>query len=528
MPNYDSRAIATEDGGRYLEVCYRIEDAKRDGCRIASSLVFLNDTMAVFKAEVFNNAGRKLSEAFGSRSAKFEPFFVEHSETAAIGRALSEAGYNIYSYELTDDLRNHAVTLDDGEEYVNVPYRVAKFRKEHPEAMIKKTILTAPIEKLSLGIATIKVEIIEADVIISTAHAQRRYDDDEKRRQFVECAETAAIGRALSILGYDLPPGEGNQFGDIRDIADAPVMAENAGLEAKENETVPACAESSVQGEPTGSIPEPPKTEEGAKPASSGKAKEVSELPSGFCLDNPEAFVAPSGRYKGKTLGELWRMDWTYIRKIAFSAEVAKFAEPELVANAKGVCMKYGVKSEHDMFTRENRTASGADTGKPHKGGAESSLSSYIIPSGIHRGMALGEIWDTDWKYVRKLAYDPNVAKCAEPELVANAKTYCNMYNIRSLEDNIGKPVDEMSHEELEEQLFGRNESQPDTRQKASPAEVEKAGKFVLTQGMKHPNESIKAIYEKDPSYVSWIAYKSNYGEDVKAAAKTYFEARRR
>ena len=76
------------------------------------------------------------------------------------------------------------------------------------------------------GIAVVEVRIIEASVTIATAHAQRKYEDDEKKRNFIEFAETAAIGRALSILGGMIcRPGKGNQFSDAGDVADAPAAA---------------------------------------------------------------------------------------------------------------------------------------------------------------------------------------------------------------------------------------------------------------------------------------------------------------
>lgn len=517
--SFDNRAILT-DGGRYLEVCYRIEDAKREGCRTVSHLVLLDDTMAVFKAEVFNHAGRKLSEAYGSRASKFEPYYVEHAETAAIGRALSEAGYNIYTYELSDDLRDHSVTLDDEAEYVNVSYRVAKFRKEHPEAFVKKTILTSPVERLTTGIATVKVEVIEADVVISTAHAQRRYSDDERRRNFVECAETAAVGRALSILGYDLPPGAGNQFSDSADVADAPICGEEP-----KNPEPQAPTEPPAQGKPEERPAKAASEADNRQAHAPDKAERVKEAQkpaasSQAVQKDPESFVSPSGRYKGKTLGELWRSDWTYVRKLAYSQEVAKFAEPELVANAKAVCLKYGVKSGQDMFSAEKRRESEACKPAPAP-----QLSSYIIPSGKHKGTALGEIWDTNWQYVRMLAYDPKVAGVAEPELVANAKAYCLQNGVRDIN---GKPVDMMTHEELEEQLFGSGSHADAPGAGTDTGEVEKAGNVILTQGMKHPNEPIREIYAKDPSYVSWIAYKSGYGEAIKTAAKVYFEAHKK
>ena len=60
--HFDERAIVMEDGSRYLEVCHRLSDARKDGCRVVTDLVYHDERMAVFKAEVYNSADRKLAE----------------------------------------------------------------------------------------------------------------------------------------------------------------------------------------------------------------------------------------------------------------------------------------------------------------------------------------------------------------------------------------------------------------------------------------------------------------------------------
>ena len=111
---------------RYAIGCLTPEKMDAGSSRIS---VYHDERMAVFKAEVYNSADRKLAEAYGSRLAAVEPYYLEHAETGAIGRCLSEAGYNLYTYELSDNIEDHAITLDEGEEYLNVPYRVAMFKK---------------------------------------------------------------------------------------------------------------------------------------------------------------------------------------------------------------------------------------------------------------------------------------------------------------------------------------------------------------------------------------------------------------
>lgn len=486
--HFDERAIVMEDGSRYLEVCHRLSDARKDGCRVVTDLVYHDERMAVFKAEVYNSADRKLAEAYGSRLAAVEPYYLEHAETGAIGRCLSEAGYNLYTYELSDNIEDHAITLDEGEEYLNVPYRVAMFKKEHPEALITKKLLNAP-EAFKNGIAVVEVRIIEASVTIATAHAQRKYEDDEKKRNFIEFAETAAIGRALSILGYDLPPGKGNQFSDAGDVADAPAAAK--------------ASKDSGKAQKEAKNPEKPKTasrDKADKKQDESKEKRKGNTENKYA--DPENYIAPSGQQKGKTLKQIWDHDWTCLRRIAYDEVVAQRAEPEYVAMAKALCEKHGVHSISDL--PDNLKSQ--KTQEQPKNQPEKNISEYIIPSGKFKGIKLGVMWNKDWEYIRKLAYDERVRAVAEPELVANAKAYCEQHGIFKMSD---KPQNK------------------DSKEKAAytEEEIKAAGDTIINAGLRFRDQSIREVFKLDKGYLKWMAYEATtLEESLIRAAKVYYE----
>lgn len=104
-----------------------------------------------------------------------------------------------------------------GKQYLQVMWRIVWFREEHPEWTIETEILSHdPAEGNAVFKCCIKDPVL--DRVISTGHGS------ESRRDFkdyLEKAETKAIGRALAMLGY------GTQFAPELDeeerIVDSPV-----------------------------------------------------------------------------------------------------------------------------------------------------------------------------------------------------------------------------------------------------------------------------------------------------------------
>lgn len=205
----DKRAVILNDGTPYLEVKYRIMDfrMKYPAGRIQTELINYGDAWACMKASVYSDMKCEniISEAYSLRRfTEQDPAFMEVAETIAIGRALSDAGFNLPSQDLMEepDATRFQQMMDDGTVYLPVSYRVAWVRKDRPGVYIKKTLVN-----LQENYAVVKVEVIDDGNILADAHARRAWRDDDAGQFFLESAETAAVGRALSILGYDLPPG---------------------------------------------------------------------------------------------------------------------------------------------------------------------------------------------------------------------------------------------------------------------------------------------------------------------------------
>lgn len=433
----DQRAITMDDGERYLEVCYRISDARRDGCMVRTEIILCTERFAIVKAEIVNKLGKIVSEAYGSRQANYEPYYIEHAETAAIGRALSEAGYNIYSYELGDDFKKNKVTLPDGTDYLNVPFRVAQFRKEHPGAIMRKYLLGLDSKVMGPenGGATFRVEIYESDALIAVAHARRSFSDEEKRRNFVECAETAAIGRALSILGYDLPPGEGNHFSDVKDMAEAPAYfhQDSKCIQEKYSEAKPT-----TNADILATVSPNPSAV--STPVSKASSNSTSEEASSSI--NLGTYIIPSGIHKGKTLGAVWKGQWEYVRKIAYDPRVGEVAEKEFINAARELCMKCGIMKITDTprklaaKTQPVPNSSG-NTGAPNNQPSNPSASSQnvdvvkeagqvVIESGQYKGLSIKEAFEKNPEYVRwiyeKSHFKSYVIKAAKAYFEANTK----------------------------------------------------------------------------------------------------------
>ena len=117
-----------------------------------------------------------------------------------------------------------------GREYLEVKYRLVWFREEHPDWSIETEILSVT-EQSAYARALIRDE---QGRIIATSH---KYETKQGFPDFIEKAETGAIGRALALIGY------GTQFcADELDegerIVDSPV--DYIGGRKAEQEAVPA------------------------------------------------------------------------------------------------------------------------------------------------------------------------------------------------------------------------------------------------------------------------------------------------
>lgn len=106
--------------------------------------------------------------------------------------------------------------------YLEVAYRKLWYRLKYPEGKIVKRIL-----KLTDQVAIIEARVYlnrndPEESYIASAMAQKYYSNEQFGMKYVELAETAAVGRALSDAGFGL------QFADLEgeidpEVVDAPI-----------------------------------------------------------------------------------------------------------------------------------------------------------------------------------------------------------------------------------------------------------------------------------------------------------------
>lgn len=102
-----------------------------------------------------------------------------------------------------------------GKQYLQVAHRLIWFREDHPSWTIETEIRT-PTPDSAIAKATIKDE---AGRIMATAH---KTENVKGFGDFVEKAETGAIGRALALCGFGTQFAEELEEGER--IVDSPIM----------------------------------------------------------------------------------------------------------------------------------------------------------------------------------------------------------------------------------------------------------------------------------------------------------------
>lgn len=121
---------------------------------------------------------------------------------------------NIRNYKTTKGTELPLLNLR-GKEYLEVKYRLVWFREDHPDWSIE-TELVSVTDVSAYAKATIRDE---SGRIIATSH---KFESIQGFPDFIEKAETGAIGRALALIGY------GTQFcadelDEGKRIVDAPI-----------------------------------------------------------------------------------------------------------------------------------------------------------------------------------------------------------------------------------------------------------------------------------------------------------------
>jgi hypothetical protein len=106
-----------------------------------------------------------------------------------------------------------------GKDYLEVKWRLLWLRTEHPEARIETEMMA---HELAEGFALFKANVSIPDGGSATGWGSETARDF---RDFIEKAETKALGRALAALGYGTQFCEDFDFaeGENRQVVDAPI-----------------------------------------------------------------------------------------------------------------------------------------------------------------------------------------------------------------------------------------------------------------------------------------------------------------
>ncbi len=169
-----------------------------------------------------------------------------------------------------------------GKDYLEVKYRLVWFREDHPSWSIETDFVSVS-EKSACAKAVIRDE---QGRVISTSH---KFENERGFPDFMEKAETGAIGRALALIGY------GTQFcGEELDegsrIVDSPV--DRSGLGASST-MIPTVTSARSEALPL----ERAESEEGDEASDPGLRR---------AAPIPGDFQVPFGRkYKGKKVSEI-------------------------------------------------------------------------------------------------------------------------------------------------------------------------------------------------------------------------------
>ena len=109
--------------------------------------------------------------------------------------------------------------------YLDVKYRVVWFRLVYPKGKIN-TCIASMDEKMAVVECRIYMDASDQpDAYLAIGYGQRHYDPETSYGiRYLECAETAAIGRALSAAGFNIPFGNDDEEGEAGLIVDSGIQ----------------------------------------------------------------------------------------------------------------------------------------------------------------------------------------------------------------------------------------------------------------------------------------------------------------
>jgi hypothetical protein len=116
---------------------------------------------------------------------------------------------------MTFNASEHLVKLQN-KDYLEVKYRLVWFRDAFPHGIITTSMLQLDLDR---GLAVFKAIIDDGEGGIGTGHGSETVKDF---RDFIEKAETKAIGRALAALGFGTQ-FTGDELSEHHRIVDSPV-----------------------------------------------------------------------------------------------------------------------------------------------------------------------------------------------------------------------------------------------------------------------------------------------------------------
>ena len=126
---------------------------------------------------------------------------------------------------------DHLMKVRGGADYLEVKWRLVWFRADHPDGIIE-TELIREDEKSALFKATVRTpDLVDTDGTIYRGGSATGYGSETVGdfKDFIEKAETKAIGRALAALGYGTQFAPDMDDGSANDRpVDAPVQRQDA------------------------------------------------------------------------------------------------------------------------------------------------------------------------------------------------------------------------------------------------------------------------------------------------------------
>jgi len=184
------------------------------------------------------------------------------------------------------------------QKYLDVMYRVSWFRLKYPNGKIVKRVVSLD-ERMAVIEARIYKDVADPEGdFLANGFGQRMFDGNTVYgERNLECAETAAVGRALSAAGFNITGGgaEGEESqvdGGIPSTAATPAAA------SQEKNKSQATQTSKKEKQPDAATETPQISEY-------SETSPVDEILKLITIDEAKKVIIPSGFNKGKTLGEI-------------------------------------------------------------------------------------------------------------------------------------------------------------------------------------------------------------------------------